>query len=189
MILRSRALGARRGFTLIELLIVILLIAILMGIAVTTFFGARQKAGDRVAQTALTQAVQTALAFAQDNESFANADSAAMQQAEPKMTFVGGTTASTKANVTDANGKTTANGGNSRTVSVLPGVPTAQDMTLAAIGENGACWFVQLHYGADAAGKSQPDMYGVQLKSTNCTATAMSTLTTGMQPNEFPGRS
>jgi prepilin-type N-terminal cleavage/methylation domain-containing protein len=195
--IRRSAVGARRGFTLVELLIVILLIAILMAIVIPQFFGARQKAGDRVAQDTLRQAVSTAKQFSQDNESYETADKDALGQSEPNITFVAATDASANAKTTtrtgaDGSGSKGDVKGNTRSVSVLP---SGQDMTMAALGENGACWFVRLHYGADATThKSQPDQYGVQMNipAGGCTATAMSTATGSnvtVQPQEFPGRS
>ena len=49
----SRRRGDERGFTLIELMVVVLIIAILIGMAIPTFLGARQRAQDRAAQSDL----------------------------------------------------------------------------------------------------------------------------------------
>jgi type IV pilus assembly protein PilA len=51
------------GFTLIELMVVVLIIAILLAIAIPTFFGAREKAADRAAQSNLRNANTNAFAY------------------------------------------------------------------------------------------------------------------------------
>ena len=45
------------GFTLIELMVVLLIIAILLAIAIPTFLGVTNTAGDRAAQSNLTNAL------------------------------------------------------------------------------------------------------------------------------------
>ena len=46
--------AAEAGFTLIELMVVLLIIAILLAIAIPTFLGVANSAGDRAAQSNLT---------------------------------------------------------------------------------------------------------------------------------------
>lgn len=188
--IRRSAGGARRAFTLVELLIVLLLMAILMAFIVPKFFGARQQAGDRVAQQTLRTAVSTATQFAEDTESYSTASATALHQAEPNIFFVAAGTASTQGSF-NADGSS-AGSGNSHSVSVDP---QNQNLTLAAVGANDACWFVRLHYGADGSGNSQPDEYGVSRKAAagSCTATAMDAVKgtdagASVQTGSFPAR-
>jgi prepilin-type N-terminal cleavage/methylation domain-containing protein len=54
------------GFTLIELMVVLLIIAILLAIAIPTFLGVANSAGDRAAQSNLTNALTEAKAIYQN---------------------------------------------------------------------------------------------------------------------------
>ena len=95
-----RSIRAKRadeqGFTLIELMVVVLIIAILIAIAIPTFLGARQRVQDRAAQSSLRNALASAKTLYTDNQDYTSATVAAMGEAEPSLTFVDGTTASTK---------------------------------------------------------------------------------------------
>jgi type IV pilus assembly protein PilA len=62
--------AAESGFTLIELMVVLLIIAILLAIAIPTFLGVTNTAGDRAAQSNLTNAVTEAKALYQVNQSY-----------------------------------------------------------------------------------------------------------------------
>lgn len=96
-----RSIRAKRadeqGFTLIELMVVVLIIAILIAIAIPTFLGARQRAQDRAAQSSLRNALASAKTLYTDNQDYTSATVAAMAEAEPSLTFVADTTASTSA--------------------------------------------------------------------------------------------
>ena len=59
------------GFTLIELMVVVLIIAILIGIAIPTFLGLRTRAEDRAAQATLRDGLTAAKAFFTDDDSYA----------------------------------------------------------------------------------------------------------------------
>lgn len=85
-----------QGFTLIELMVVVLIIAILIAIAIPTFLGARQRAQNRAAQSSLRNALASAKTLYTDSEDYTTATPAAMAAAEPSLTFVSDTTASTK---------------------------------------------------------------------------------------------
>jgi type IV pilus assembly protein PilA len=61
---------AEGGFTLIELMVVLLIIAILLAIAIPTFLGVTNTAGDRAAQSNLTNALTEAKALYQVNQSY-----------------------------------------------------------------------------------------------------------------------
>ena len=54
------------GFTLIELMVVVLIIAILIGIAVPTFLAARSRAQDRHAQVNLRNSLTAELTYYAD---------------------------------------------------------------------------------------------------------------------------
>ncbi len=57
--------AAQAGFTLIELMVVLLIIAILLAIAIPTFLGVANSAGDRAAQSNLTNGLTEAKALYQ----------------------------------------------------------------------------------------------------------------------------
>jgi type IV pilus assembly protein PilA len=75
-----------RGFTLVELMVVVLIIAILMAIAIPTFLGARQTAGDRATQGNVRNAFSAARIYY--NERFRySADPSEMVAVEPSLTW------------------------------------------------------------------------------------------------------
>ncbi len=61
-----RSAHLEEGFTLIELMVVLLIIAILLAIAIPTFLGVANSAGDRAAQSNLTNALTEAKAIYQN---------------------------------------------------------------------------------------------------------------------------
>ena len=62
--------AADAGFTLIELMVVLLIIAILLAIAIPTFLGVANSAGDRAAQSNLTNALTEVKALYQNNAAY-----------------------------------------------------------------------------------------------------------------------
>ena len=75
------------GFTLIELMVVVLIIAILLAIAVPTFFGATKRAQDRSAQTRARNALAAQLAVYAEAEQFSE-DPVVLSAAEPALSYV-----------------------------------------------------------------------------------------------------
>ena len=67
---------AEAGFTLIELMVVLLIIAILLAIAIPTFLGVANSAGDRAAQSNLTNALTEVKALYQNAASYTPAGAA-----------------------------------------------------------------------------------------------------------------
>jgi prepilin-type N-terminal cleavage/methylation domain-containing protein len=66
----ARHIGSESGFTLIELMVVLLIIAILLAIAIPTFLGVTNTAGDRAAQSNLTNALTEAKALYQVSQTY-----------------------------------------------------------------------------------------------------------------------
>jgi len=75
-----------RGFTLIELMVVIGIIGILLGVAMPTFLGARQKAQDRTAQANLRAGLTAIRTAYIDSQSYVSAASE-LASVEPSLTF------------------------------------------------------------------------------------------------------
>jgi type IV pilus assembly protein PilA len=61
-----------QGFTLIELMVVVLIIAILLAIAIPTFLGARTRAQDSAAQTALRNVLTAEKTYYIDSQKYTN---------------------------------------------------------------------------------------------------------------------
>jgi type IV pilus assembly protein PilA len=78
------------GFTLIELMVVVLVIAILIGIAIPTFLGLRARAHDRSAQSDLRNGFTAVKAYYTDQESYAGFDAVDGQAIEPSVLWVDG---------------------------------------------------------------------------------------------------
>jgi type IV pilus assembly protein PilA len=117
------------GFTLIELMVVVLIIAILIGIAIPTFLGARQKAQDRAAQSALRNALTTVRTAYVDSQSY-SADEAdgAWASIEPSLDWVSGPSTTSGRISTDAIATDT--------------------VILANYSASGRCWYMKDSTGA-----------------------------------------
>src|SRR6202044_4200166 len=63
--------AAEAGFTLIELMVVLLIIAILLAIAIPTFLGVTNTAGDRASQSNLTNALTEGKTLYEVNAAYA----------------------------------------------------------------------------------------------------------------------
>jgi type IV pilus assembly protein PilA len=75
-----------RGFTLIELMVVVLVIAILIAIAIPTFFGARRTANDRATQGNVRNAFSATRIYYNDKFHY-TADPTEMLTIEPSLTW------------------------------------------------------------------------------------------------------
>lgn len=121
------------GFTLIELMVVVMIIAILVGIAIPAFLGARKRAQDTASKSNLRNALSTAQTVFTDSQAYG--DSAALMTAlaneEPSLTFVSNSTKSTKAKIVSvATVKTT-------------GSVVEDEVIMAAASGSGKCFFLR----------------------------------------------
>ena len=111
------------------------LIGILIAIAIPTFLGARQRAQDRAAQSALRNSVTAAKTLYTDKEDYTTANSTNLQTSEPSISFVDHNVDSDKTkapNSVSAYGKDT------------------QHWFGAAFSASGTCWYVEEDVSTDA---------------------------------------
>jgi type IV pilus assembly protein PilA len=114
------------GFSMIELTVVLMIIAVLLGIAVPTFLGFRGRAEDTAAKQTAVLAVTTARGIGED-PMFSGVNTFTLNGAEPSLTFVNGSAPSTSFTVVSH---------------ALPGA--GQDIFVAAVlSASGTCHMIR----------------------------------------------
>jgi len=89
------------GFSLVELMVVLLIVAILIGIAIPVFMGWRESAMDAEIRQNLVQAAKVESGVAADNSGFTT-DPSVLALIEPSLDFTGATDKSVHVVVADA---------------------------------------------------------------------------------------
>ncbi len=82
------------GFTLVEVMVDVLILGILIGVASPTLLGARSRAWDLAARASVRTSATTAVILSEFRSDFTLASPAALRSAEPGVTFVGASEAS-----------------------------------------------------------------------------------------------
>jgi type IV pilus assembly protein PilA len=88
---RLAPLGDDDGFTMVELMVVVLVIGILVAVGLPTFLGARTRAEDRAAQSAIRNAFVAEKAYYTDTLTYTT-DPLAMTAIEASLAYVAGDT-------------------------------------------------------------------------------------------------
>ena len=122
------------GFTLIELMVVVMIIAILVGIAIPAFLGARKRAQDTASKSNLRNALGTAQTIFTDNQAYLVLGDAAtagtmiysLAAEEPSLTFLPNTDSAS-----------------SKQISVLTSGATLDTIMLASKSGSGKCFFLR----------------------------------------------
>ncbi|HVE92362.1 MAG TPA: prepilin-type N-terminal cleavage/methylation domain-containing protein [Actinomycetota bacterium] len=149
--MQKRLSREEQGFTLIELMVVVLIIAILIAIAIPTFLGARKRAQDRAAQTAVRQTLGTAKTIFTDNESYTGLTVAQLTAGEPSLKYTAKGGSSTGPKTVGWDFSDTANVGDVFSASVL--------------AETDNCWKIYEN------SKTGPTQFGVTGSSSATTCT------------------
>jgi len=124
------------GFTLVELMIVVLIIAVLAGIAIPSFLNTRTRSQDQAAKSNLRNALSSAQALYADLQDYSLVTPEALTDEEPSLQFQAAASDGPK----------------------VISVATAEDqIVLAAESASGKCWMIR-HVstpGTDASGTQQ----------------------------------
>lgn len=151
--LQRRLRNREDGFTLIELMVVVMIIAILVAIAIPSFFSARKRAQDSSAKSSLQISLSDAQAIYTDNQTYPATMVADLGTEEPNLTF------------TDA---ALSTGPKDISVSITSSSGTLRDtVTLAALSKSGKC-FALRHVATPGAANA--GTYTLNGTLTNCDA-------------------
>jgi prepilin-type N-terminal cleavage/methylation domain-containing protein len=130
MLHKLKTLAAREdGFTLVELMVVVAILAVLLLMSVSTFAGVRERAQDSAAKQTAAKAMETGRIVFTDNATYATADTATLEDAEPGVEFVDGSVGSDDANEASTD--------------VPDAATTGHTFVAAVYSEAGNCFFIR----------------------------------------------
>jgi type IV pilus assembly protein PilA len=161
------------GFTLIELMVVVMIIAILVGIAIPAFLGARKRAQDTASKSNLRNALGTAQTVFTDTQAYPTIGGTpdlipTLTNEEPSLTFKDGSATGVGA------GGATHNSTTAKEISVLTktsaatGAAGIDEIVLASQSGSGKCFFLRHVATAGSAGLS--GSYMATTSGTGCSA-------------------
>jgi type IV pilus assembly protein PilA len=161
----QRRLAARQGdnreggFTLIELMVVVMIIAILVGIAIPAFLGARKRAQDTASKSNLRNALSTAQTVFTDTQAFPATPGTAptgmisvLTNEEPSLTFIDGS--ATGSGHTSGAAKEISVNSMVSAPSLAASGTNLDEIILASKSGSGKCFFLRHINAAGAAGLS-----------------------------------
>ena len=155
--------NGEEGFTLIELMVVVMIIAILLGIAIPAFLGAKSRAQDTAAKSDLRNALGAAQTRFSDQQVFeaTAAIVTGLTADEPSLTFSDGS-------VLGAGNSTAPKMISVDTVSSTGAGGILDEIYLASYSKSGTCYYMR-HLNATGA-NAGTFMGSVKTAATNCTA-------------------
>jgi len=169
-------LAARRdensedGFTLIELMVVVMIIAILVGIAIPAFLGARKRAQDTASKSDLRNGLSTAQTIFTDQQAY-KATAAMVTELnteEPSLTFKLNDAASTASKEISV----------LVTQSAVAGSTANDEIILASQSKSGTCFFLRhINTAGDA---TLSGTYTAEKAGATCTGDAGAAVATGL---------
>ena len=181
----QRRLAARQGdnreggFTLIELMVVVMIIAILIGIAIPAFLGARKRAQDTASKSNLRNALATAQTIYTDAQAYEAVGAIGtaktmlddLSKEEPSLTFLANTVAS----------------GTAKEISVLTKdsgtAGSLDELLIASLSGSGKCFFLRHVNSSGVAGMSGD--YIANTTGGTCSADAGAALPTSGATNAW----
>ncbi len=129
---------SEEGFSLIELMVVVLIIAVLLGIAIPTFLGARSRANDRAVESNVRNAFTATRVYYNDKQRYSD-DPAEMSGVEPTLQWTN----------TDLDGSQPQN---AVYVEVQDVPDTAQTVVVVGRSKAGRCFYLRDIMGGATAG-------------------------------------
>lgn len=113
------------GFTLVEILVVMLIVAILLGMAMVMFLSAQHAAQDRAAQSMAREALASAKTLFQVDEDYSEVAASTLADSEPGLEFVNGTESSDGPDVASVD------------------APDEDTFIIAVYSRTGTCFFIR----------------------------------------------